>query len=214
MEVATKFPLTNEELAEVAGSQWFVRFPASLDEYWALLAEAEYRADYFDHEIIASMSYESDLHSIFANELATLLNLVFVRKKGFRVFNSNRPVHVPDCPATKTAVFNPDGMVVSLPSEKFEYAPGLTAETAPVLLFEVLSDSTRSYDFGTKLPCYKKIPGLRQIIFLEQHKPAALVFERDSPNRWTETELTGPDDFFMVDGQPISLRKIYRDVYL
>lgn len=60
MAVAAKFPLTYRELAEFAPGKEVVRFPATFDEYWELLKQAEYRADFYQNEIIA-MSYEDDL---------------------------------------------------------------------------------------------------------------------------------------------------------
>ncbi|MBK6930532.1 MAG: hypothetical protein IPH12_06535 [Saprospirales bacterium] len=77
MSSAIKFPLTNIELAEAGGDKGPVYFPASFAEYWEVLAEAEYRADYYDRQIIATMSYESDLHSHFASELGFLLKSIF-----------------------------------------------------------------------------------------------------------------------------------------
>lgn len=213
MATATKFPLTNLELADMGGRERLVRFPASVEEYWELLAEAEYRMDYYDHQIIAAMSYESDLHSLFASQLDFIFSSIFTDKKRFRVYNSNRPVYIADCPGSDTGVFNADGMVVALPAEQFEYSPGVSAEKAPVLLVEVLSKSTRGYDFGTKLPCYKTIPTLRQMLFVEQSHPDVLVLERTGPNQWTETELTGLDEVFSVNGHTVALREIYAEVY-
>ncbi len=213
MTIATKFPLTNLELAGMGGLERPIYFPASFEEYWEVLAEAEYRTDYYDHQIIATMSYESDLHSLFATKLTTIFGNIFSNNPAFRVYNSNRPVYIADCPGTDTGVFNADGMVVALPAEKFEYSPGMSAEMTPVLLVEVLSKSTRDYDFGTKLPCYKNIPSLRQILFVEQTKPGVLVIERTGPNQWTETALKNPDDVFLVSDRPVALREIYAEVY-
>jgi hypothetical protein len=61
MDAVVKFPLTREELADIGGTG-LVRFRATFDEYWELVEEAEYRADFYQNEIIA-MSYEPDLHS-------------------------------------------------------------------------------------------------------------------------------------------------------
>jgi len=207
MEIETKFPLTNQELFEIAQGET-VRFPASRDEFWELLEEAEYRVDYFDHEIIASMSYESDKHSDLTTEMSHLLKKIFPKSnRRFKVHNSNRPLCIPGC---NYAVFNPDGSVTAEPFEVYEYRPGMNAELCPVLLFEVLSLSTRARDFGEKLPCYKKIPSLHQIVFLEQHNMEVILFERlEGQNRWLETTLTQPDDIIAVHGQPISLREIY-----
>ena len=61
MATTTKFPRTNQELYDLGGGQP-VRFPGTEEEYWALLEEAEYRVDFYNNEIIAAMSYESDEH--------------------------------------------------------------------------------------------------------------------------------------------------------
>jgi Uma2 family endonuclease len=208
-----KFPLTNDDLAPLVDADGFYRLGASVDDYWQLLEEATYRADYYDHQIITTMSYESDIHSGLAAELGFILKSIFSSNRLFKVYNSNRPVYIEDCAGTGTGVFSADGMVISLPGERYEYRPRMSAETTPTLLIEILSNSTRAYDFGTKLPCYKQIPSLQQMLFVEQHKPEVIVFERQAPNRWTDTTLRNADDSFTIAGQDVSLRQIYQDVF-
>lgn len=212
MGATVKFPLTRLELADIGGAD-LVRFPATFDEYWALLEEAEYRADYYQNEIIA-MSYETDLHSDLMGEMMFLLKKIFPRSdRRYKVHNSNRPIYTSGSDKDETGVFNPDGSVVSQPPVYFEYRPGMNAETTPVVLFEVLSKSTRSYDLGTKLPCYKRIPSLRYILYIEMEKPSVTVYERQSPNRWTDTEYTQESDVFLIDNQPVALKDIYLNLY-
>ena len=208
-----KFPLTNDDLAPLLDDNGFYRFGASPDEYWQLLEEATYNADYYDHQIIATMSYESDIHSRIASQFSMLLGFIYQNNRQFIVYNSNRPVHVGDCGDSKTGIFMADGMVVSISRQPYEYRKGLSAETTATLLIEILSNSTRSYDFGTKLLCYKQIPSVQQILFVEQDKPEVIVFERQAPNRWADTTLRNADDTFTIDGQTVSLRQIYRDVF-
>ena len=207
MTTSIKFPLTNQEVYDLAQGA-IVRFPATFEEYWELLEDAEYRADYYNHEIIATMSYESEDHSSLMAELLHVLKQIFPKSNpNFKVHNSNRPVCIPDC---DHAVFNPDGSVVAQPAQLYEYRPGMNAELTPVLLFEVLSKNTRQYDFGEKLPCYKKIPTLRYILFLEAQRPEVTVFERvEKTGQWLETNLQNLDDTFLVDGQTLALRDIY-----
>lgn len=207
-----KPPLTNDDLLELVDANGFYRFPASLDNYWNLLTEAQYRADYYDYHVIATMSYESDIHSRIASELGFLLRSIFTNKKTHLIYNSNRPVYVEAYSGTGTGVFNADGMVVSLPRNPHEYRPGLSAETTPILLIEVLSPNTRGYDFGTKLPAYKQIPTLQTILYVEQDKPDVIVMERQAPNRWTETHLQNSSESFMIAGAPVALEQIYRGV--
>lgn len=148
MVAEVKPPLTNDELLALVDANGFYRFPASLDDYWNLLAEAQYRADYYDYHIIATMSYESDIYSRIVSRFTTLLVNIYDHVPGFLVYNSNRPVYVQAYSGTGTGIFNADGMVVSEPRSPHEYRPGLSAETTPVLLIEVLSPSTRAYDLG------------------------------------------------------------------
>ena len=213
MSTTLKFPLTNFELAEAGGAKGLLYFPASFAEYWELLAKVEYCADYYDRQIIASMSYEAELHSHLAAELGFLFKSIFFDNKQFRVFNSNRPVYIENCPGSKTGVFNADGMVVALPRQQYAYKSGVNAEISPIVIIEILSPSTREYDFGTKLPCYKTIPSLQQILYLEQNEPRVIVYEREAPNRWTETELKNGSDFFAIQGQRITLEQVYRGLY-
>lgn len=205
MQVVAKFTITNQELSDL-GQGGVMRFSASPEEYWDLLEEAEYRVDYFRHEIIASMSYESNLHSEIASRLNYLIQMVFWNDKGHRVHNSNRPVCIPAC---GHAVFNPDGCVVAEPFSLYEYRPGMNAELNPVLLFEVPSLSIRAYDLSDKLLCYKRIPSLRQIIYLEQHRTEVILYERTDDGRWLETTLSELCSGFEVQGKTISLRDIY-----
>ncbi len=90
---------------------------------WASLRLEDGRID--KNQIIASMSYENDLHSHLAAELGYLLKTIFSDNKKFRVYNSNRPVFVEDYRGLGTGVFNADGMVISLPSVQFFFVSDL-----------------------------------------------------------------------------------------
>ena len=63
MATATKWPLTNQELAEMVDDDGQFRFSATLQEYWELLTEANYRADYFNNQIIATTQKPIHLRS-------------------------------------------------------------------------------------------------------------------------------------------------------
>ncbi|MFN0016348.1 MAG: Uma2 family endonuclease [Saprospiraceae bacterium] len=204
--IATKFPLTHEELIEIGGGE-IVRFPASFSEYWAVLQDAQYKADYSNEEIIA-MSYETNPHSKIVSEIMFLMRTIFSAQH-FAVHDPNRPVYAHDF----RAVHNPDCSVVLEPAQLFEYQPGMNAETTPLVIVEVLSKTTRDYDYAEKLPHYKQIPSLRQIIFLESTKMFATVYERtDNGPHWINTDYSRPEDAFLVNGQPVALEEIYRKV--
>ncbi len=211
MSTTVKFPVTNQELLAVAGGAP-VRFPASFEEFWELLGEAEYKVEYLNQEIIASMSYETDIYADLATQMSHLLKEAWAGDKRFRVRNGNRPVCIPEC---DHAVFNPDGSVIGMPAKYYEYRPGMNAELTPVLIFEVLSNTTRTHDLADKLPCYKKIPTLLQIVFIDAQRMEVVVWERETPlDKWVETNLNQPDMSFRVNNKVLTLREIYEDTPL
>ncbi len=205
MATQTKFPLRRSELADIGTG--LVRFPASFAEYWTLVEQAEYRADYLKNEMI-TMSYESNLHSKIVSEMMWLLRNIFPRPK-FAIHDSNRPVYLPDCEAGK-AVFNPDCCVTPEPPALFQYKPGLDAETNPLVVVEVLSKSTYEYDFTEKLPCYKRIDSLRHIVYIDSLRSFVTVFERiRDTDQWINTDCYLPESGFSLGGSTIFLKDIY-----
>lgn len=79
----------------------------------------------------------------------------------------------------------PDGLVVCMP-----LPPGATLVHDPVVIFEVLSDSTAVTDRIVKNREYEATPSVRRYVMLEQDRVAATVFVRDGAD-WVGHLLTG-----------------------
>ena len=201
--IDVKFPLTHAELSLLG--EGLHRFPSTFEEYWDWIGRAAYKVDFLNNEMIA-MSYETSVHSSIATEMMWLLRNIYTRPQ-YKVHDSNRPVIIEAC---DNAVFNPDVSVVAEPSELFVYKPGMDAEKNPVLVVEILSKSTSGYDLAEKLPCYKRIPSLRQIIYVESRKVFVSVFNRvDGSEQWLNTDYSELDSRFDIGGRPVFLREIY-----
>ena len=63
----------------------------------------------------------------------------------------------------------------------------------PSVLFEVLSDSTESFDRGAKFEQYRTIPSLAEVVFLSQKEAHVEHFERQSDGSWRLREFRGGD---------------------
>jgi len=74
--------------------------------------------------------------------------------------------------------FYPDIMVEHI--EKIDNKNVFTE--SPVLIIEIVSDSTRAMDIATKFTAYQKIPTLEEYILIEQDFVHVQVFRRK--NRW------------------------------
>jgi Uma2 family endonuclease len=71
----------------------------------------------------------------------------------------------------------PDVMVVR---GKIEFVPGRDDTVMnPIVLVEVWSDSTKSYDRGEKFAMYRQIPTLQEYVMIDQTQPYVEHFRRD-----------------------------------
>ncbi len=211
MGAEIKFPLTRVEIAEMFGTG-MARFPATFEEYWEVVKAAEYTADFYQHEIIVPMSYESNNHSQLVLKISYLLLTEFMSRASYEVHNSNRPLYFPDC-KEDGAVFNPDASVIRLPRQPFEYQKGFDAETTPEIIVEVLSHSTQDYDYAVKLPCYKKCPSVQQVIFISSLQPFATIWTRqDDTDIWLNSDYDDANDTFLVHAQPLRLGDLYAGI--
>jgi Uma2 family endonuclease len=83
-----------------------------------------------------------------------------------------------------------------------------------MLIVEVLSDSTKDYDRGTKFMLYRSLPTLREYIIIHQKQIYVEQFSLDQESRWFLREYNNPDAVLRcasVDFQ-IPLREIYTKV--
>ncbi len=158
--------------------------PASFSDFTACLAECEYRIEYERGNIVL-MSIASDEHEKI---VANLLGALFIALRGQRDYGrygSNRHVFI----EALEKAYSPDASVVKGQPAPFTYSAGKEAYTNPWLVAEVISASSRNRDFGDKLLGYKSIPSLQYIIYLEQDRPFATLFERlPGSERWRSTD--------------------------
>jgi Uma2 family endonuclease len=59
----------------------------------------------------------------------------------------------------------------------------------PILVVEVLSNSTEAYDRGQKASHYRRIPSLRAYLLVSQYEPRLELQVRQADGRWTLIEV-------------------------
>ena len=65
--------------------------------------------------------------------------------------------------------------------------------TNPIVLVEVLSDSTEAYDRGEKFAHYRRLPSLREYVIVSQHERLIEVHRRNEAGRWELFEAHAGD---------------------
>ncbi len=138
--------------------------------------------DYLSGELISSVKHEylggivyamagaRNAHNIIATNLLGTLH-ARLRGKPCRPFNSDTKIRV-RLP-TQIRFYYPDASVVCRPNPQAD-----TFQDDPVVLFEVLSRSTRRIDEGEKKDAYLTIPSLAVYVLIEQDSAAVTVYRR------------------------------------
>ena len=205
MSITTKFPTTYEELAEMGSGQ--ISFPATWEEYLDLLETAEFRVE-FDENEITTMGYASLNHEELVLRLGHLLANLFDEYPNYRLFGSGRPVYIGG-----KKVYMPDIQVANDTPKLVEYSKGLDAHINPWLIVEVLSQSTKSRDWNTKLTNYKKIPSVEYILYVQQDTAYISLFKRSAAgNFWENYDFDELDQSIEIDGKSILMGDIYRKI--
>ncbi len=206
MTADVKLPITIAERIELGPE--LIRIPATWEEYLDLLDECEFQIEYDDQQIIL-MSIASDPHEVIVMNIGTYLNLAIDNEPDMAVRGSNRHVFIPEFQKD----YAPDAHVIKGEPAIHQLRKGLSANTNPWLVVEVLSPSTFVRDIKEKLPAYKKIPSLLHIIYIHQDRPLVTVYNRvGSSVVWETIDYDRLEDHFPVAGQPVYLKDIYKKV--
>jgi Uma2 family endonuclease len=175
-------------------------------EYLALEEAAEYRSEYFEGEIFA-MAGGTGEHNLIAKECARAIDDA-TDGAGCQTTLLDLKVRIEG----SSAYYYPD---ISVVCGKFLYEDDKhTILTNPIVLIEILSDSTADFDRGKKFTRYRQISSLREYVLISQHEPTIDVFYKTDAGFWRFDNYTGLDSVMELRslGIQIKLADIYRRV--
>lgn len=130
-----------------------------------------------------------------------------LKGNAYQPFNSDTKVRI-EFPG-HTRFYYPDAMVVCQTNPDSDHF-----QNQPVVIVEVLSDSTRRADLREKRDAYLTIPSLKVILFVEPESPSVTLYRRVAEGGFTIERHTGLDariDLSEV-GSRLSLAELYERV--
>lgn len=162
----------------------------TLEEYFELDKNAEGNFEYFDGEIFEMSGVSLNHGRIERNLTVKLSPRAF--DKGCEVFPANNRIRVPTIPPYRY----PD---LSLVCGKiiFEEIGGLQCLVNPVLIVEVLSDSTEKFDRSEKFRQYKLIESFQEYLLIEQHNINVTLYQRQNERFWLQSDYTAGETFHL-----------------
>ena len=145
--------------------------PASVSvaDYLAGEAAADRRHEYVAGGVYAMVG-GSNAHNLIATNVTGLLHAQ-LRGGPCRVFNADTKVRIERDSGPR--FYYPDASVVCQPNPAAD-----TYNERPVVIVEVLSDSTRRTDEHEKMEAYTALPSLAAYLLFEQDAPVAVVYRR------------------------------------
>jgi Uma2 family endonuclease len=180
----------------------------SFEEYLKREEKAVSKHEYLNG-IIRPMPGGTFRHNLIAAQVtAALISLADELNQQLFVCNSDMKIYI----TSKNHGLYPDAVVVC---EAPEYWNGRTDIILnPLLVVEVLSNSTEKYDRTDKFMEYKTLPSFKEYVLINQEKPYVESMYREEPTLWRETIVQNLDEsiFLASIGGKIDLKKIYKNI--
>ncbi len=176
------------------------------EEYLEIEREAEFKSEYYNGEIFA-LAGAGLSHNIISLNIASLL-LNKLRDKNCFVFNNDMRLSV----ISHKLYTYPDIMVICGEMKFLDEKKDTVLK--PILIIEVLSKSTESYDRGKKFEFYRSIHSLNEYVMISSDHYLVEVYSKNENNLWVLTDEKNPDSsikFSSVSLQ-IPLKEIYSKV--
>jgi Uma2 family endonuclease len=167
--------------------------------HWEARQELRFEFDGFQPIAIAG---GTAAHSAIQRNLITALT-IGLRGKPCQPYGSELKIQVGE-----QSIRYPDAFVLCKP-----VPPRATVVTEPVVIFEILSESSATTDFVTKNAEYQATPSVQRYVVLQQSHASAAVFSR-TDGAWASELLTGTEAALDMPelGLTIPLAEIYAGV--
>ena len=150
--------------------------PFTVEQYLAADRAAEQKCEFHDGEMFP-IEAASLKHSFIAANVAGALRL-----RGGPCRRVIAPVRVRVSP---TKFLYPDVFVYcGEPALTDQHADTLTN---PKVIVEILSPSTKDYNYGSKFEFYRLLPSFEEYVLISQTEPRVEVLRRNAHDRWTLT---------------------------
>lgn len=179
----------------------------TIEDYLVLEAGSEVKNEYENGQVVA-MSGGTLNHGIIGNNInAELSNAVRRQNRPCISINGDVKIFIEQA----NSFVYPDGILICGPIQTFVQDEHSVIN--PVLIIEVLSKSTESYDRGDKFHKYCSLPSFKEYVLIDQYKPVIDVLYREESTYWKMVTTIGLEKSIYLNSVDahIEMADIYRN---
>jgi len=167
------------------------------EEYLALEVGSDVRSEFRAGEIV-EITGGTPAHNRISGALHAIA-WYQLRRKPYAAFVTDQRLWLPKADLHTY----PDLMVVADP---IELKPGRKDTVVnPILIAEVLSDSTEAYDRNQKFEHYRTLETFREYLLVDQYRPHIERYEKQSKKQWLFTEYTDLEASFTLSSVAVEI---------
>jgi len=176
------------------------------EEYLTLEEKATEKHEYRDGEIALMPGGTTNHNQIAGN---------FYKQFPLKIQNQDYYVYINDVRLwiAQYRIFTyPDVMVIK--GKPMYEGKGTSNGTNPLIIVEVLSQSTRDYDRTDKFQYYRSIPEFREYILIDQYRFYVSQYFKQEDRKWIFNDYQGEDSVLKLacDEFEISFQDLYERV--
>jgi len=175
-------------------------------EYLTIESKAEFKSEFYNGEMFA-MAGASPKHNRIKENLSIEIGS---RLKGSpcRTYSADQRVKI-----DRTGLYTYPDFLIVCGRDEFdpEHKDNLSN---PQVIFEILSESTESYDRGLKFLNYRRLESLREYVLVSQERKLVERYVRQPDETWVLTTFADPSVEFTLATVPVRvpIADIYRGV--
>jgi Uma2 family endonuclease len=182
----------------------------TLEEYLNLEETSEVKHEFHNGKRIEMPGGKLNHNAISMNIGFVLIQAIDTAQKNCLVLSSDMKIYIP---AANRGVY-PDTAVLCETPQFYNNRQDMLLN--PLLIVEVLSESTEGYDRGEKFNYYSTLPSFREYVLVSQDKPQIEVLYLQNPaeNLWKHARAEGLEaevQLYSLDCK-IALKEVYKRV--
>lgn len=178
----------------------------TVEEYFELEDNSEEKYQYFKGEVFMMAGGTANHNRIAGNLFANLRELF--KGKPCEAFTSDMKIQI----EASDLFTYPDVSVVCGEIDFYENRQDTISN--PKIVFEVLSESTKDYDRGTKFLLYRSLESLTDYVLVSQSEVRIEHFHKNDKGIWSLKEIVSLEEIFSLSSPSceISVKEIYERV--